>query len=133
MIQIVQLLHYQLLILIIGANDDLEHELSLYNGVYTSNDPLIKKEFLVKLGDLKVGNFYKTIPPIINNLKKIMKEIKKEHKNVNLNDFTFSPRFQCLSTFQEDIKDKNLEHEEIQELLKFLWCAFNQRICLYTN
>ena len=50
--------------LIIGANDDLEHELSLYNGVYTSNDPLIKKEFLVKLGDLKVGNFYKTIPPI---------------------------------------------------------------------
>ena len=48
-----------------------------------------------------------------------MKEIKKEHKNVNFNEFTFSPRFQCLSTFQEDIKDKNLEHEEIQELLKF--------------
>lgn len=105
--------------IIIDAIDDLEHELSLYTGVYTSDDPSIKKQYLLDIGCTKIVNFYKLIPPIIKSLRKIMKDVKKKYESINFNDFTFSPRFKCLSTFREDIKDKNLKPEEIQALLRY--------------
>lgn len=66
---------------------------------------------------IHIENPYKLIPPSVEKIRSFIDEIESKKENISMKPFVFTEKFQILSTFSDDIKDKGLSPEEVKTLL----------------
>lgn len=109
--------------------EDIKETMDQINELYEECESSLKDEYELVSHDLGgrnrasdlfvIINPYRLIENVAPLIQSFIDEIESDNENVPIKSFIFSKEFKLLSTFRDDLKDKNLSKDESRDLISF--------------